>query len=183
MIGQEKKCIFLELNEFRALVNSLYEEDVYVDADLEGITVGLTEDDLPAEDLHERLAHYFYVDGITSIHIDDYEPCGVWLVCKNNKIRQHLGDGISIIAEEYPDPSYKDICVSLQDDISGIVFQDLVAISPETDDDGKPLHGKYKLTVYPDGEDENKTETFHIKMHGYYGTEKVPFEEGGDTDG
>ena len=81
--GTKKKCIFFTLDEFRFLVQSLYEQDVYVDASLDGLTVGLTEDDLPAEDLHERLEKRLNLHEVTSLHIDDCDECGVWVVYKD----------------------------------------------------------------------------------------------------
>jgi len=169
MIGREKKCIMLTINEFEAVVESLYNEEVHVDiSDDDNLCVSLTEEDLPAEDLHERLAHYFYVDGITSIHIvpgNLYEPYEVWLVCKNDALVQNLGDGISIIAEKHPDPDMKEICISLQDASTGIIFQDLAVIGPDYDPRGNAVSGQYTVRVYPDGEDEsNANETCIIAL-------------------
>ena len=79
-------CAFYTLPEFRELLNSLYDEPVYVDAALDGLYVGLGEDDIPAEDLHARLAKALDVDVVTSVHIDDYEPCGVWVAYKDRNV-------------------------------------------------------------------------------------------------
>ena len=77
---------FYTLDEFRRLVSSLYDETVYLDAELDGLHIGLSEDDVPAEDLHERLAAVLQADEVTSVHIDDYEPCGVWVAYKDRNI-------------------------------------------------------------------------------------------------
>lgn len=177
MIGREKKCILLTADEFRDVVKSLYDEEVYIDFSADGLYVGLTEDELPAEDLHERLAQYFYVDGISSIHIDDYEPCGVWLVCKNETLTHTLDDGTIIYAEKYPDPDKKEICISLQDAVNGIIFQDLAVIGPDYDEIGNPLRCRYKVRVYGDSDSENPTHEIPILMHGYHGYQEAPFDE------
>lgn len=84
--GIDKKCRLFTLEEFDSFVNSLYEEDVYVEASLDGLYIGLNEEDLPAEDLHDRIAKALDVGEVTSIHIDDYEPCCVWVTYKDKEL-------------------------------------------------------------------------------------------------
>ena len=71
--------IVMSADEFRAMLHELYGDDVYTDFSADGLYVGKTEDDLPIEDLHEKLAVKLNVQEITSIHIDDMEPTGVWI--------------------------------------------------------------------------------------------------------
>jgi hypothetical protein len=83
--GKEKTCRFFTVSEFRALLNKLYpDEKIYMDVSIDGLYIGKgSSDDLPVEDLHERLAKAIGVSEVTSIHIDDYEPAGVWVAVKS----------------------------------------------------------------------------------------------------
>ena len=72
-------CKVLSADEFRALLYEMYGSSVYTDFSADGLYVGRTEADIPVEDLHERLAEKLNVCEVTSIHIDDSEPTGVWI--------------------------------------------------------------------------------------------------------
>lgn len=85
--------------EFRILLNELYEEDVYIDVSADGLYVGRTDDDIPTEDLHERLAEKLGVSEVTSIHIDDCEPTAVWIAYKNGE------DPNTLMTYQYRDAS------------------------------------------------------------------------------
>lgn len=86
MRKREVHSMVFSPDEFRELLNEIYETTVYVDFGVDGIYID--EDDEPAdiESLHERLAGKLSVDEVTSIHIDDYEPCGVWVSFKDRDI-------------------------------------------------------------------------------------------------
>ena len=71
-------CIFMELSEFQECINEAYGGEIYIDVSLDGISIEAT-------DCYERMAKYFGVDKITSIHIDDYSPVGVWIAYKNKE--------------------------------------------------------------------------------------------------
>jgi len=78
--NQLKKCIFLTDDEFKSVFAerfSKYEDvDVEIDA-YEGIYFcGISN-----EEVYKNLSEYFDVE-ITSIHIDDCEYTGVWIVYK-----------------------------------------------------------------------------------------------------
>lgn len=80
----EKRCLMIVLDEFKELVRSLYDEEVYFDIGMDGMSISTEEDIIQDADLHSRLAKALGVDGITSIHLDDYEiDTGVWLVCRS----------------------------------------------------------------------------------------------------
>ena len=66
------QCIFMEALDFGKCVNEAYGREVDLDFCLDGLTID-------AEDYLEVLAEYFEVKEITSIHIDDYSPTGVWI--------------------------------------------------------------------------------------------------------
>lgn len=81
--SQLKTCIILPNDEFDRIVSDIYpDDDTDVTYELDGISVSVNDD--CAEDLYSRLAEYFDVKEITSIHIDDCEyPIGVWIVYKD----------------------------------------------------------------------------------------------------
>ena len=80
---KDTHCKVLTADEFRALLNDIYEEDIFVDFSADGIYVGKGEADIPPKDLRLRLAEALGVDEVTSIHIDDEEPTGVWIAFKD----------------------------------------------------------------------------------------------------
>lgn len=90
--------VLFQFEDFRQLLSKLYPgRTVYVDAEMDGLYIGLDDDDLPTEDLHERLAAELDVSQVTSIHIDDYEPCCVWVtyrdfdeICRSDYIATKL---------------------------------------------------------------------------------------------
>jgi hypothetical protein len=80
--NQLKKCIFIDAEEFTAIVQAVFDnEDIKVDYPLEGLDIYTDEDCVEADDLYEKLGEYFDVT-ITSIHIDDCDYVGVWVVYK-----------------------------------------------------------------------------------------------------
>jgi hypothetical protein len=80
--NQLKKCIFVDAEEFTAIVQAVFDnEDIKVDYTLEGLDIYTDDDCVEAGDLYEKLGEYFDVT-ITSIHIDDCDYVGVWVVYK-----------------------------------------------------------------------------------------------------
>ena len=75
----ETKCKVYNADEFRRLLYSIYGAEVYTDFSVDGLYIGRGENDTPVEDLQEKLAAAIGVDEVTSIHIDDSEPTGVWI--------------------------------------------------------------------------------------------------------
>lgn len=75
----DTKCKVYTAEEFRQLLYSIYGEDTCADFSADGLYIGLGEEDTPVEDLHEKLAAAIGVEAVTSIHIDDMEPTGVWI--------------------------------------------------------------------------------------------------------
>lgn len=74
---QLKKCIFLIEDEFRGLADKL---NIAIELDYEGASfVEVTEQ----EKAFAILSDYFGVKEITSIHCDDCELTGVWIVYKD----------------------------------------------------------------------------------------------------
>ena len=81
--SQRKTCIFLEVEEFESILHRLFGKDIETDYSLDGLYIGYENgDDLDTEELHDLLAKYFDVATVTSIHIDDADTTGVWIVYK-----------------------------------------------------------------------------------------------------
>ena len=77
---QLKKCIYLTLDEFEEIVFNLYDEPIEIEVSLDGITIMTDKDCVDVDELYQRLAKYFDVDEVTSIHADDCEYVGIWIV-------------------------------------------------------------------------------------------------------
>lgn len=163
-----KKCLMLTADEFRDVLAKLYGDSVYADFSLDGLYVGLTEDDIPVEDLHEKLAKYFRVHSIDSIHLDDDEPCNVWLVyTAPDTFSIPLESGKKLVAESGTATGYRELYVYLKDE-QGVCMQDLVLVSekyhydPDTSDP-VPEKGLYSVKVYADKDQEDWTNAFTIE--------------------
>lgn len=83
---QLKKCINFSLDEFNTILNSIYpDSDVNTYYDLDGLSIEINENVVDTYDLNKKLAKYFDVDIVTSIHADDCEFLGVWIVYEDGK--------------------------------------------------------------------------------------------------
>ena len=79
--NQLKKCIYIDdIEEFERVVKLATDTDVIVEATMEGIDFYFR-DPLKADnvDVLAALSRYYGVQ-ITSIHMDDAEYTGIWLV-------------------------------------------------------------------------------------------------------
>ena len=86
--GQLKKCIALEAREFEYMLNKV-EPGCTVTYSLDGLDIskdGETVMDLYS--LHQKIADYYDVDEVTSIHIDDCDTLLVWIVYKDAPSKQ-----------------------------------------------------------------------------------------------
>lgn len=77
-----KTSIFMTSDDFTRLVTHLF-PGVQVDYALDGISYDYEEDSLDTNILHAKLAGYFDVKEITSIHSDDCDCIGVWITYKD----------------------------------------------------------------------------------------------------
>lgn len=76
-----KTCIYLDSERFDEILNEVFGPDIRAEYSLDGISVFYeTAEEEP--DVKEKLAEYFGVSEITSIHIDDCEYIGVWICYK-----------------------------------------------------------------------------------------------------
>lgn len=82
--NQKKNAICLSLDEFREVVNTVmphtyvyFEDDVWYERE-EGYP------EVSETQIYSLLATYFNVAEITSIHTDDCDLVGVWIVYKNS---------------------------------------------------------------------------------------------------
>jgi hypothetical protein len=81
--NQLKKCIFLESEEFTDIIHEVLSPDVYVNFTIEGLDICTDDNVVDTDELHKALASYFDVKEVTSIHIDDCDFIGVWIVYKD----------------------------------------------------------------------------------------------------
>ena len=82
--NQLKKCIYVEAEDFTAIVQGLFEnEHIDVTYTVEGLDICTDNDVVDVGELFEGLAKYFDVKEVTSIHIDDFDFIGVWIVYKD----------------------------------------------------------------------------------------------------
>lgn len=79
----KKTCIFIEESEFNALINRLL-PGYKVDYSLDGMSIYNDEDCVDDTLLHKKLAAHFDVGEVTSIHADDCDVIGVWIVYKGD---------------------------------------------------------------------------------------------------
>ena len=85
--NQLKKCIFMGTDEFDTIIKKLFGKTTEVEFTLEGMWIGEPNDDcceIPFEDISEKLAEYFDVKNITSVHMDDCDEIGVWICYKED---------------------------------------------------------------------------------------------------
>ena len=81
---QLKKCIYVEAEEFTAIVQEIFDdENIDIAYTNEGLDICTDNDVVDIGELHEGLASYFDVKEITSVHIDDCDFIGVWIVYKD----------------------------------------------------------------------------------------------------
>ena len=84
--SQLKKAIFLEKEQYEEALLEIFGIDVSVHPDLDGIWYEYNEEALEDEIenvLLEKLADYFDVDEVTSVHADDCDTVGIWVVYKD----------------------------------------------------------------------------------------------------
>jgi len=77
-----KTCICLDVYEFKSTLYNLFNKHINIDFSYDGLNVCYASDedrDIMATVL-EKLAEHFDVAQITSIHIDDCEEVGIWIV-------------------------------------------------------------------------------------------------------
>ena len=79
--NQLKKCIFKLYSEFEKDVIDALGDDVEVSCDYDNIYFECNEEPLCTEEVLGGMSKYYDVE-VTSIHIDEYEPVGVWIVYK-----------------------------------------------------------------------------------------------------
>ena len=83
--NQLKKCIFLEEEEFTNILREVFEDDtIHVGLTLEGIDyyTDIEENEKLLDnndEINGRLSKYFDCN-VTSIHIDDCDYVGIWVV-------------------------------------------------------------------------------------------------------
>ena len=82
-----KTCIFIEEEIFRDIFASIFEEynadNNEIDVEID-VTEGIYFCAIDNETVYKKLAEYFDIEEITSIHIDQCEEhIGVWICYKN----------------------------------------------------------------------------------------------------
>ena len=81
--NQCKTAIIFDLDEYKEVVNTLFPH-TYVHCETDGLWYERDEGfpEFSDEDLYLALAQHFGVSVVTSIHIDDCDLVGVWIVYK-----------------------------------------------------------------------------------------------------
>ncbi len=81
--AQIKTTIILNLDEYKEVVNTLFPH-TYVHCEMDGLWYERDEGfaEFSDEDLRIALAQHFDVSAVTSVHIDDCDCVGVWIVYK-----------------------------------------------------------------------------------------------------
>lgn len=80
-IGRKKKCQMYTLQEFEEFIEYISDGKVTVSADLEGLTFMEGDDICDLGEIHEMIGNFLELE-VTSIHIDDADVTGVWVVYK-----------------------------------------------------------------------------------------------------
>ena len=81
--NQLKKCIYLEAEEFVDIIHEVLNKDFRVYFTSEGLDICTNDNIVNVDELHTALATYFDIKEVTSIHIDDCDFIGVWIVYKD----------------------------------------------------------------------------------------------------
>lgn len=80
-VTQLRSCIVLESEEYDYVLSRIYpDSEVSTEYTLEGISIEIDGELPDTDDLHERLAKYYDVEKVTSVHMDDCDNIGVWIV-------------------------------------------------------------------------------------------------------
>ena len=83
-VSQIKNCIYLNEDEFISVLEEIYPDyKIDVRCSNDGLLIDVNGDCPDTADLHERLRKYYNVYEIESIHIDDAEAIGIWIVYHN----------------------------------------------------------------------------------------------------
>lgn len=84
---EKKNCILKTLSGFEKDLTKAFNTDVTVETDWDGLTINFADDsqfkDWKTEDYNRVIAEYYGVSEVTSIHIDDCDEVGVWIVYKD----------------------------------------------------------------------------------------------------
>ena len=81
---QLKTCIAMDSSEFNNVLHTIFGDNIETEYSMDGLYIGYRDGDgIEDEELHKKLAEYFDVKTVTSIHIDDCEYLLVWTVYKN----------------------------------------------------------------------------------------------------
>ena len=86
--SQLKKAIFLEEDEFKDILNQVFGksedgEEIEVEISQWGLWIGYHNSKLSYEEITTGLAQYFDVYKVTSIHADDCDYVGIWVIYQN----------------------------------------------------------------------------------------------------
>lgn len=85
---QRKTCIFLTQTELEAVLSEILQKTVTANVSLYGLSVCTEDehsDDVDDCVICDMLSKHFDVQ-VTSIHIDDCDHVGVWIVCKDKEV-------------------------------------------------------------------------------------------------
>lgn len=79
---QKKTCISIGAKEFEDVLEKIVHPDISVEYSCDRVLVEVGEDTVDTNELYTKLAEYYEVSEVTSIHIDGSDVLGVWIVYK-----------------------------------------------------------------------------------------------------
>ena len=79
----KRNCLYFSAKEFAELMEKWFNANV--DFSLDGIWIGTDADEVPMEEIYEKIEEAFDVVKVTSIHMDDSDDIGVWVVYEETK--------------------------------------------------------------------------------------------------
>lgn len=77
-----EKCICITLDEFIRVIRETLGNNVCVEANWDGVSIGTDEDCIDHEEVCAALAQYFGVKEVTTYHMDDWEYGYIWICYK-----------------------------------------------------------------------------------------------------
>lgn len=81
---EKKSCIFKVFDNFVAEMKFAFGDNISVTCDYEGLYFKQNGDYLDDNVIIEKLSNYYDVT-VTSVHIDDFDTVGVWIVYVDTK--------------------------------------------------------------------------------------------------
>lgn len=126
---KKKTCIFLETAELYRIFKEIFEYPVIIDIDYEGISFENEDgDSIPDEVIFKKLEEYFDISQITSIHIDNCDVTGIWIVYKD---KEECPEAISVSLYDSEYPEYNERYLISSEFLTNEIIELISRISEE----------------------------------------------------